>query len=142
MTVQNKAASWRSFIADTLALIVFFTFTGILNERFIAGMEWDQVLQARLLGAVLMVPVARPYGLWRDWIMRRADETRLSQILWDSTALVSFQVPIYAAIIAFLRRLPQLDEEPVRALARRGAVDVAEQLKTHRRLFFARASPG
>jgi len=101
MTVQNKGASWRSFIADTLALIVFFTFTGILNERFVAGMEWDQVLQARLLGAVLMVPVARPYGLWRDWIMRRADETRLSQILWDSTALVSFQVPIYAAIIAF-----------------------------------------
>lgn len=101
MTVQNKGAPWRSFIADTLALIVFFTITGILNERFIAGMEWDQVLQARLLGAVLMVPVARPYGLWRDWIMRRADETRLSQILWDSTALVSFQVPIYAAIIAF-----------------------------------------
>ncbi|WP_444668531.1 L-alanine exporter AlaE [Cereibacter changlensis] len=90
----------RSFLADTLALILFFTTTGILNERFIAGMTWEQVVHARLLGAVLMVPVGRPYGLWRDWLMQRAGSSRLSQILWDSLALVSFQVPIYAAIIA------------------------------------------
>lgn len=80
---------------------MFFTITGIVNERFIAGMAWDQVLHARLLGAVLMVPVARPYGLWRDWVMTRASQGRVSRLLWDSLALVSFQVPIYAAIIAF-----------------------------------------
>ncbi|WP_416408375.1 L-alanine exporter AlaE [Agrobacterium rosae] len=90
----------RAFLADTTALIVFFTITGILNERFIAGMTWEQVLHARLLGAALMVPVGRPYGLWRDWLMRFAKPGRVSQILWDSLALVSFQVPIYAAIIA------------------------------------------
>jgi hypothetical protein len=33
--------------------------------------------------------------------MRHArSDNRLSQVLWDSVALVSFQVPIYAAIIA------------------------------------------
>ena len=90
----------RAFIADTTALILFFTTTGILNERFIAGMSWDQVLHARMLGAALMVPVGRPYGLWRDYVMRHARSNRLSQILWDSAALMSFQVPIYAAIIA------------------------------------------
>ena len=90
----------RAFIADTTALVVFFTATGIINERFIANMSWEQVLHARLLGALLMVPVARPYGIWRDWIMRRAGPNRLSHILWDSLALVSFQVPIYAGIIA------------------------------------------
>lgn len=89
----------RAFFADTTALVLFFSTTGALNERFIVGMSWDQVLQARLLGAALMIPVARPYGLWRDWVMRRAGEARLSQILWDSFALVSFQVPIYALII-------------------------------------------
>ena len=88
------------FIADTTALILFFTTTGALNERFIAGMTWEQVLHARLIGAALMVPVARPYGLWRDFVMRRAGPGMLSQVLWDSLALVSFQVPIYAAIIA------------------------------------------
>lgn len=87
-------------MADTTALIVFFTTTGIVNERFIAGMNWDQVLHARALGAVLMVPVGRPYGVWRDWLLRRARPGRLWQLLWDSVALVTFQVPLYAAIIA------------------------------------------
>jgi len=48
-----------------------------------------------------MVPVGRPYGVWRDYVMRHVQSTNpLSQLLWDSVALVSFQVPIYAAIIA------------------------------------------
>ena len=101
--LQRSQQSMRrtAFFADTTALILFFTTTGIINERFIAGMTWDQVLHARLLGAALMVPVARPYGLWRDWVMKRASQRRVSRMLWDSLALVSVQVPIYAAIIAF-----------------------------------------
>ena len=90
----------RTFLADTIALILFFTTTGMINERFIAGMAWEQVLHARVLGAILMVPVGRPYGIWRDWILQHARPGRMSQLLWDSLALVSFQVPIYAAIIA------------------------------------------
>ncbi|WP_245929975.1 L-alanine exporter AlaE [Mangrovibacter plantisponsor] len=54
----EKASRRRAFIADTTALVLFFTTTGILNERFIAGMTWDQVCHARLIGAVLMIPVA------------------------------------------------------------------------------------
>ena len=98
---QNPKLRRTAFIADTTALILFFTTTGIINERWIAGMSWDQVLHARAIGAVLMVPVARPYGLWRDWVMQHAGSSRLAKLLWDSVALVSFQVPIYAAIIAF-----------------------------------------
>ena len=90
----------RTFIADTVALILFFTTTGMINERFVADMAWEQVFHARLLGAILMVPVGRPYGIWRDWILQHARPDRMSQLLWDSLALVSFQVPIYAAIIA------------------------------------------
>jgi len=93
--------STRSYLADTLALILFFTTTGVINERWIAGMTWEQVFHARLLGGALMIPVGRPYGMWRDWVMRRATDTRASRLLWDSVALMSFQVPIYAAIIAF-----------------------------------------
>lgn len=95
----SRTTPWRAFIADTTALIVFFTTTGIVNEHFIAGMSSNQVFHARSLGAVLMVPVGRPYGIWRDWVMRHARPGRMSQIAWDSLALVSFQVPIYAAII-------------------------------------------
>ncbi|MEV4607058.1 L-alanine exporter AlaE [Neorhizobium sp. LMR1-1-1.1] len=87
-------------MADTLALLLFFTATGIINERMIAGMSWEQIFNARLLGAVLMVPVARPYGIWRDLLMRCASDKQLSRLFWDSTALITFQVPFYAAILA------------------------------------------
>lgn len=98
VNAERKIAR-RSFIADTVALLLFFTTTGVINERFIAGMSWEEIVNARLLGAALMIPVARPYGLWRDWMMRHASKTQLSRLLWDSAALVSFQVPIYAIII-------------------------------------------
>ncbi|SFV38620.1 L-alanine exporter [Devosia crocina] len=100
MTKNPRSRERRAFVADTLALLLFFTATGIINERFIASMSWEQVFQARLIGALLMVPVARPYGLWRDWMMGHARSTRRSKLLWDSLALLTFQVPIYAAIIA------------------------------------------
>jgi len=91
---------WRSFAADTIALILFFTVTGIINERFVAGMNWQQVFHARLLGAALMIVSGRPYGIWRDWLMRFSGKTKISQLMWDALALVTFQVPIYALILA------------------------------------------
>lgn len=58
-----------AFIADTTALILFFTTTGIINERFIAGMTWDQVLHARLLGAaVMMLVLGRSYGAFLNGV--------------------------------------------------------------------------
>ena len=90
----------RSFLADTLALLVVFTITGVLNERFVAGMDWDEVARARGIGAALMVLTARLYGLWRDWVLERfAGEGRRSQLVWDTIALIGFQVPVYAAIL-------------------------------------------
>ena len=99
--ITEKSSRRRAFIADTTALLLFFTTTGIINERFIAGMTWNQVFHARLIGAVLMIPVARPYGIWRDWVMKYAGPGRFSRLLWDSLALMTFQVPLYAVIIAF-----------------------------------------
>ena len=90
----------RSFIADTLALVIFFTIVSGLNERFLAGMAWNEVLVARGIGAPLMVLTARPYGVWRDWVMRKANpQTPATGVMADSAALLLFQVPIYACII-------------------------------------------
>lgn len=86
----------RAFAADTLALCVFFTATGILNERYVAGMDWSEVAVSRAVGLPLMVLTARPYGLWRDWAMTRLPGPAL---LRDTVALLSFQAPIYAAIV-------------------------------------------
>ncbi|MGX1307776.1 hypothetical protein AB7M35_002496 [Amorphus suaedae] len=90
----------RSFIADTLALVVFFTIASGANERFVAGLNWHEVATSRLIGAPLMVLTARPYGLWRDWVLARVHpRRRWSELLTDSVALLVFQVPIYVAII-------------------------------------------
>ena len=90
----------RSFLADTLALIAFFTVTSGLNERLIAGMAWNEVLVSRSIGAVLMVLTARPYGLWRSWFLGRVwASTRWVSLLADGLALLLFQVPIYFAIL-------------------------------------------
>jgi hypothetical protein len=90
----------RSFLADTLALILFFTLTSGLNERFVVGMEWSEVLVSRSIGAALMVPTARPYGLCREWFLARVrPEGRVGTVLADCAALLLFQVPIYLAIV-------------------------------------------
>jgi hypothetical protein len=99
--MTNKLQAARSFAADTLALFIFFTVTGVVNERYVVGMTWEQVLHARLLGTAVMIPSGRPYGLWRDFLMRRANDNPISQSLWDSAALLSFQTPVYASIIFF-----------------------------------------
>lgn len=90
----------RGFIADTLALVLFFTLTSGLNERFVAGMSWDEVFASRMIGAPLMVLTARPYGVWRNWVLAKADpSTRRGNLVADTFALLVFQVPIYVAII-------------------------------------------
>lgn len=92
----------RLLLADTLAMLSFFTVAGVLNERLVAGMAWDEVARSRLVGAVAMLATARPYGLWRDAALRllappRSGRLRLAAA--DTAALLSFQVPVYAAII-------------------------------------------
>lgn len=90
----------RSFAADTLALVVFFTIVSGLNERFIAGMSWSEVALSRSIGAPLMVLTARPYGYWRDWFLKiTSPASPTATIVMDSIALLAFQVPIYVLII-------------------------------------------
>jgi len=90
-----------NFVADTLALVMFFTVVSGLNERYVAGLDWSEVLVSRSIGAVLMVLTARPYGLWRDWVFARiSPETSKGNLLTDCLALMAFQVPIYVAILA------------------------------------------
>jgi hypothetical protein len=95
------SARMMSFIADTLALVIFFTIVGALNERFLAGMRWEQVAASRAIGAPLMVITARPYGIWRDWFMAKYAKAsgKKRRLIADAAALLIFQVPIYLAII-------------------------------------------
>ncbi len=46
----------------------------------------------------VMVISARPYGLWRDWVLNRvAGRTKFSRIIADITAFLVFHIPLYVA---------------------------------------------
>ena len=88
----------KEFVADTLALVSFFTVFGALNEYFVGGMSLQEVFMARLIGAPLMILTARPYGIWRDYFVRLTSPP-MPSAMSDGIALLSFQVPIYIGII-------------------------------------------
>jgi hypothetical protein len=94
----------RRFLADTSALLVWSTFAGLFTEILIAGLTVKQSLYARLTALPVILITARPYGLYRDWIWRawRADEGAARRVIVDTAALVSFQLPLYWMILAFV----------------------------------------
>ncbi|QFU08247.1 L-alanine exporter AlaE [Rhodobacteraceae bacterium THAF1] len=90
----------RAFIVDTVATIAFFTVLAAATELFVAGMSPTQVLTARLVMVPIMVLTARPYGLWRDWLIARIKpHSPAARLITDTIGFLSFQVPIYAATL-------------------------------------------
>jgi hypothetical protein len=94
----------RRYLADTSALLVWSTFAGMFTEIVIAGLTVEQSLYARLTALPIILITARPYGLYRDWIWRawRADEGAARHLIVDTAALISFQLPLYWMILAFV----------------------------------------
>ena len=91
----------KAFLVDTVATVLFFTCLAAFSELVIAGMEPRRVLVARLIMIPVMILTARPYGLWRDLLLRRiAPRKALGRTLVDTAAFLGFQVPVYAATLA------------------------------------------
>jgi hypothetical protein len=91
----------KSFIVDTTASIIFFTIVAGFSELFVAGMDLQQVLAARLIMIPVMVATGRPYGVWRDWLISKLQPGRSStKTIVDIIAFLNFQVPVYLATLA------------------------------------------
>jgi hypothetical protein len=97
----------RETLADTFALITFGLVVGMAVEILVAGLTIDQSLQSRLLSVPVNMIIARPYGVYRDWMMgfsRLFPSTlkarALGNTVLDTFAFVSFQIPVYAILIA------------------------------------------
>ena len=94
----------RSYLADTSALFVWSTLAGMFTEIVIAGLTVEQSLYARLTALPVILITARPYGVYRDWIWRawRGDEGAARRLIVDTAAIISFQLPLYWMILAFV----------------------------------------
>ena len=93
----------RETLADTFAMISFAFIVGMMVEVFVAGLSFEQSLQSRLLSIPVNLITARPYGLYRDWLMtlaRYIPGRLLGSTLMDIVAFISFQLPLYALLIA------------------------------------------
>ena len=94
----------RRYLADTFALFVFSMLAGMFTEIVVAGLTVEQSLYARLTALPVILITGRPYGLYRDWMWRvwRANEGVTRRLLADTAALISFQLPVYWVILAFV----------------------------------------
>lgn len=95
----------RHAVADTFAMVVYCTIVNMMIEIFLSGMTFQQSLSSRLVGIPVNILIAVPYGVYRDFLMRRAQ--RLSANGWvksvaDIVSYVTFQSPVYVAILLFV----------------------------------------
>ncbi|QUY49072.1 L-alanine exporter AlaE [Serratia plymuthica] len=99
----SPVAYWRSAAADTFALVVYCFIAGMAIEILVSGMSFHQSLSSRLVSIPVNVLIAWPYGRYRDLFIRLVKRFQRGQWLLrnlaDLLAYVSFQSPVYAAIL-------------------------------------------
>ena len=104
--------SRSTIAADTFALVTFAIVLGMFVEVVLSGLTLEQSLQSRLLAIPLNVIIARPYGLYRDWLFRvtnAEDRGRPIRILADIIAFSTFMLPQYAGVLWWVgAELPQI----------------------------------
>lgn len=68
-------------------------------EIVIAGMSWQEHFQVRFAALILNTLVARPFGMWRDFVMHKTTTNENSSFLQkyfcDTLIFLSFQMPLY-----------------------------------------------
>lgn len=70
------------------------------SELLIARMSPGQTLISRAMAVPVMLATGRPYGMWRDFVFSRTmPRGRITRTATDMGAFVTFQVPVYAAIL-------------------------------------------
>ncbi|EOL9022937.1 L-alanine exporter AlaE [Cronobacter dublinensis] len=102
----------RHAVADTFAMVVYCSVVGMMIEIFVSGMSFEQSLSSRLVAIPVNMVIAWPYGLYRDAFMRmaaRLGKGRLVKNIADVLAYITFQSPVYAAILLFVGAdIPQI----------------------------------
>ncbi len=91
----------RDMLADTFAMITWGIVVGMCVE-LLAGLSFEQSLQSRLLSIPVNLVTARPYGLYRDWLIGRGQVIGtgfFQMVLLDVLAFISFQIPLYAGTV-------------------------------------------
>lgn len=101
--LERPRGNVRRYLADTFAMVVFSIAIGAFVELVITGLTIEQTIKIRAAAIPVSLLVGRPYGAYRDWVFRRlgsAETTTLQKILLDTFINLTFQIPLYALILA------------------------------------------
>jgi hypothetical protein len=86
----------RELLLDIFAMNSFSWAIAIPIELGLAGMGWREHLQVRLMAIFFNTAIARPFTLYRNWVMGRfGGGTALNTYLVDTFVFLSFQFPLY-----------------------------------------------
>jgi hypothetical protein len=92
----------RQLASDTLALLVFSTLGAGFVELVLVGLTLEQTLLTRAMAVPVIIGTGWPYGLYRDGLMHLVKaRTRTARLITDTLAFLTFQMPVYAAILAW-----------------------------------------
>lgn len=98
--INNKA---YKILVDAAAMNLF-SLSYALNERFVAGMDWNETGKARLAAAIGNTIAGRPYGIYRDYLMKKLnvkeDGHWLKKYSADVFTFATGQTPLYVAYLA------------------------------------------
>ena len=95
--------SRRLFWADLFARVTFSLASGMFIEIVLSGMTLKQSLLSRATNLPLVMLMARPYGIYRDWALKKFGATKTeTPIRWGAINMVTyatFFVPQYAFVL-------------------------------------------
>ncbi|AFJ46033.1 L-alanine exporter AlaE [Shimwellia blattae] len=98
----SRESRLRHAAADIFAMVVYCFIVGMAIEILMSGMTFQQSLSSRLVSIPVNILIAWPYGLYRDGFMKlakRGGNAGWMRNLADITAYVTFQSPVYGAIL-------------------------------------------
>jgi len=92
------------FFADLFARVTFSFTTGMMIEIGLSGMSLQQSLLSRVTNLPLVMLMARPYGIYRDWVLKKcnAADKKEKPYRWgllNMTTYATFFVPQYALVL-------------------------------------------
>ncbi|WP_444920841.1 L-alanine exporter AlaE [Microbulbifer sp. CnH-101-G] len=84
------------FLLDIFAMNSFSWAVAIPIELVLAGMSWSEHLKVRLMALVFNTLIARPFSVYRNWVVNRfGGGGPINAYLVDTFVFVSFQFPLY-----------------------------------------------
>jgi len=98
------------FAVDAVAMNVF-SLSYAINEKLIVGMDWTEVGKTRIAAAIGNTIIGRPYGIYRDYMMKKFNVTEEShwskKYVSDVFIFVTGQTPIYLMYLAVAGANPE-----------------------------------